>query len=466
MRIRDARNAAPDMPDMIGERVRAEVNRQLAQGERVYKRKWTAARVLAVAALCIACLSTVAYAAVLYRMTLEKRGAYSVEMNVSAEGSAEVPDVIHRLAITPGYVPEGMVWRAEDGRIADPDTPHRGGVSVSCMLLAGDGEDALSVTGKNVVESEQRTFAGREGVYLRFDDLRRDGTFNQRIILLCPEFHWVVTLYIGDDVSKEDAIKIAENLDIAQTEATVDMENLIPWGYEDAEVEPEALPTSVAAGEIELHGAGEAFSVPAHCSNADEADVSVRVEGVQIADDLSLLGDDVPEDWQSAVGEDGKLVANTLAYIKAGDGVNTLDTVVRTEQSAQKLVFVTLTYTNETDAALEDVLYNGALMRIVEDGGMLTVVTDAQLAGGGIDMVSGDSAAAMGEMGYWSPRPNIGNGGNYIARLAPGESATVNMAWIVNESDLAHMFLNVTGGASYAFDGTTLARGIVDLRVK
>ncbi len=464
MKIRDARNAAPDLPEMVGERVRMEVNRQLSAGER--KRSWTPARAMVLAALCVVCVSAVAVAAVAYHMTLEQRGAYSVEIKVASQGETAVPEKVADIAFTPGYVPEGMVWRAEDKRIASPDTPHHGGVSISRMLLAGGGEDALSVTDKNVVESEQRTFAGREGVYLRFDDLRQDGTFNQRIVTLCPEYGWVVTLFIGDDVSKEDAIRIAENMMIEQTDVMIDTADLLPWGFEYAEAIADERPVSIAAGDIALHGVGEAFGVPAHCSNAEDAVVNVRVDSVQIADDLSLLSDGVPEDWQGTMGADGKLVANTLSYIKTGDGVNTLDTVIRTEQSAQKLVYVTLTYTNGTDAALEDVLYNGALMRIAEDGGRLTVVTDAELAGNGIDRISGDSAAAMGDMGYWSPRPDTGNGGNYIARLAPGESATVNMAWIVNESDLAHMFLNVTGGASYAFDDAARECGIVDLRVK
>ena len=39
------------------------------------------------------------------------------------------------------------------------------------------------------------------------------------------------------------------------------------------------------------------------------------------------------------------------------------------------------------------------------------------------------------------------------------------MAWIVNESDLKEIYLNLNGtGASYQFDDEILANGIIDIR--
>ena len=57
-----------------------------------------------------------------------------------------------------------------------------------------------------------------------------------------------------------------------------------------------------------------------------------------------------------------------------------------------------------------------------------------------------------------------GNGGNYIASLKPGESIQVNMAWIVNENDLDHMYLNLNGeGGGFQFSNSTVKSGVVDI---
>ena len=61
-----------------------------------------------------------------------------------------------------------------------------------------------------------------------------------------------------------------------------------------------------------------------------EADkISVCVDSVQVADDLQLLDQNrIPEEWKTIVGADGKIINNTLSYIKSGDGVNTLDKIL------------------------------------------------------------------------------------------------------------------------------------------
>ena len=81
--------------------------------------------------------------------------------------------------------------------------------------------------------------------------------------------------------------------------------------------------TSVSSDELKLWKTGEEFKISPDVSAEDEngnsiesADVSVKVDSVQISDDLSLLDENkIPEEWKKAVGEDGKLVENQLSYI-------------------------------------------------------------------------------------------------------------------------------------------------------
>lgn len=74
-------------------------------------------------------------------------------------------------------------------------------------------------------------------------------------------------------------------------------------------------------------------------------EIQMRVDSVQVSDNLSLLdGAVLPDGWKEALGSNGKLAENNLSYIKRGDGVETLDQVVKTETIDQKLLYVTVTY--------------------------------------------------------------------------------------------------------------------------
>ncbi len=180
-------------------------------------------------------------------------------------------------------------------------------------------------------------------------------------------------------------------------------------------------------------------------------------------DDLKLLeGKEIPEEWTKAVNPEGRLISNNLSYIKAGDGVSTLDQIVKTESVKQKLVYTTVTYTNETDSELNHILYLGNLVLLNHQNGKYKIYDPEERNGSGYDRVEGDSVARIGEMGYSSVKEEYGNGGNYIPSLKPGESIQIEMAWIVNESDLGDMYLDLQGeGGTYSISETMKNTGVV-----
>lgn len=180
-------------------------------------------------------------------------------------------------------------------------------------------------------------------------------------------------------------------------------------------------------------------------------------------DDLKPLeGKEIPEEWTKAVNPEGRLISNNLSYIKAGDGVSTLDQIVKTESVKQKLVYTTVTYTNETDSELNHILYLGNLVLLNHQNGKYKIYDPEERNGSGYDRVEGDSVARIGEMGYSSVKEEYGNGGNYIPSLKPGESIQIEMAWIVNESDLGDMYLDLQGeGGTYSISETMKNTGVV-----
>lgn len=480
MRLEDMKNDIPETPEFIHEMIQNEVNKQLQDTKIVNirtgrRKKWTGARAVAAAAVCVLVTSTIVYAGdKLYHMFLAKQGTYSVVTGINTDdsiGTINLPEMIHDIDITAGYIPKGMEW--SDETHLDYEHNWTGGFSFFSALLDETDLDK-AIEDKNVVEFEKRTFGNYEGVYLKYNDFILDGSFNQRIYLLCPDLHRVITVYVGDNVIKEDAVKVAENLVITENDTMIETASLYTWSelVSPEEFAEDKAKTSITSDKLPVYQIGDTFEVKTHGEDNRGSRIgcklSVCVDDVQVEDNLQLLGgNNVPEEWMSAVGEDGKLVNNTLFYIKAGDGVDTLDEIVNTESIEQKLVYATVTYTNETDEEMNHMLYLGKLMLMDCEDGVYQIYYPSELSGSlsgeDYDYVICDGVAQMG-MTYYSVYEEYGEGRNYIPSLKPGESIQVNMAWIVNEDVLDNMYLNLsnTGGA-YEFSDSMSKVGVVNI---
>ena len=199
-------------------------------------------------------------------------------------------------------------------------------------------------------------------------------------------------------------------------------------------------------------------------NDIESKDVSVKVDQIQVADDLSLLDTKyIPDIWKNVTDENGKLKDNEASYVKRGDGVNTLDEVVRTENFPAKLVYATLTFTNQGTQDLTNIHYyiEMALLDQTENG-YQRYDYEAQ-SGDDYDYVEWNGGLSMdGGMQYFESQNDIGK--NYISSLAAGESTQVKVAWIVNEEDLDRMYLEVSGsGADLTAEDTEQAL-LVDVR--
>jgi hypothetical protein len=329
----------------------------------------------------------------------------------------------------------------------------------------------------DVVEMETGTFGKYEGTYLCKNNLDAAGSvaYNQRFYLLCPDEYRVLVAYVSSNVSKEEAYKVMEQVELVETgemmktaEEYSRLSNYIK--PEEVESVSECI-TSMPEDQLTVHSVGEAVAVS--MSGEDEegiwtesSDLTATVDRVQIADDLSLLQEDrIPEEWKEAVGTDGKLEQNELSYIKTGDGVDTLDEIVSRTMENQKLVAVDVTYTNTGSESLKNILYFTSTMTIAHDANTYTIYDYEEQSGDGYDYVSGTSVASKGEMGYFGLFEQNGNGGNYIPSLAPGESVTIRMAWIVNERDLPDLYINLSSdgnGREFNEDTRLVALGNAD----
>ena len=479
MRLENMKNDIPETPDFIHKMIQNEVAKQMGDTKvvnRQRRKRWTAPKVAAVAAACTLAVSTAAYAGVnLYHWFLEKQGAYGVAVKIDADSAAKetvLPDEVPEVDLFARYIPKGMSWN-DDYHLQYPGYDQTGGFSFAFVLL--DKNDLGQVVqDQNVVDSEARTFGKYQGVYLKYNSITKSGSFNQRIYLACPDLYRVLKIYIGDDVSKEDAIKVAENLVLSESTTMVKTAGLLTWSEdmtaERLEVENDEMLTSVKEKKLPIYQVGDTFKldVTGEDTNGEylTGTISAKVDSIRIADDLQLLDPGkIPEKWTEAVDSDGKLLTNTLNYVKAGDGIDSLDEIVRSEEVKQKLVYATVTYTNDSDEEIDHMLYLGSLLTMTRENGKVQIYVSAEQAGDGYDRITWDGAAHTGEMVYYSVSENYGNGGNYISSIKPGESVQLNMAWIVNENDLKNLYLNVNGdGAAYEFSENIMKNGLVEIR--
>lgn len=86
-----------------------------------------------------------------------------------------------------------------------------------------------------------------------------DSAFDQMIYVTYPEYHYVMQMYVGHDVTKEEACKVAEGIILAPSEELADGTVISPYNwsdYEDAMAEnsgeDEALKTTATAEEMKI----------------------------------------------------------------------------------------------------------------------------------------------------------------------------------------------------------------------
>lgn len=462
MRLDELKNDFPDIPDFVHDMVQEEVEKQVKSSnitpiQRKSKFNRSISRVAAAVAVCIIATSTVVYAGTkLYHMYLEKQGNYGTLTTIKSDENSEdvkLPEEIHEISVTSNYIPEGMEWIAEGYKLGYKDAPDTAGITVNTVLMDEKSLDK-SLLDKNVIESENHVFGSYDGIYLKYNTINGENAFDQRIYLLCPEEYRVLTLYIGNTISKEEAYKFAENIVITEEDEMIKTADMTAWSdiidptvYADKRL--------VVNGQLPVHQIGETYNLESYAEdnngnyiNTDK--VTVCVDKMQVADDLQLLDNEkIPNAWKTAVDANGKLVQNHLSYMKKGDGVNNLDSVVREENVDQKLLFATVTYTNTSEEELNHMLYLGTMIALSkQDDGTYTIYMPGTESGTDYDYYISDGVAKTAEMTYCSVQDDYSNGKNHIPSLKPGESVQVNMAWIVNEKDLENLYLNLndTGG--------------------
>ncbi|GEM_PF-5799991 len=455
-----------------------------AQKKSIRKRhRW---RTAWVAAAVVACSGiTVFAAAKYYRFHVDQQAKYEVEIGVTSEDSAagtseadtiestEVPVV----EMNVGYLPDGLIDNSEekgDRSFKQPD--EQGGFFIGDPLIMDTSEGTWSEA--FVQEHEMVPIGDKEALYVCSQRTADPDWLWQDLYIPFPEVDRIVLLSGWGHASKEELLQIAESITMTPTGETTEIKGQTTWSdylkyKQGAASDPDPEPaegkqlTASAQEMANLHRVGDSVVRETRTNDRTEMlPVKISVIDVQIADDLSLLKDvgqiGALEQWRTLVKADGTLEAMKRQYFSHGDGKDTLSRIIKEENVAPKLVFITLEYTNETEQDMQDVYFFGSLLRIGEENGVYRILTpDLQ----GADDVAYTVWAGTGEMQYYD-MSDAETGKNYIPEIKAGESQIVHMAWLVGEDEADHLYLSLNSASWDCFTEDMLQEGLFQLQNK
>ena len=463
----------PNMPKEMRTMVEREVEKQIKTEHRKFKGKYAIGKTIAASLAAIIFCGTTVFAGVgIYRMQQNKTGEHGIRLDITGNDtetakSSETALSIPNVRLEMGYLPKGMV-QTEQGKYSFEETRSQGGVSMRFFRM-DTGDDKFQVQHKDVLASEEFTSNGHQGFYLEYPQLNPDEiAFNQRLYVAFTDIHYVMEMYAASDVSKEEAIKIAEHVRLipakdSEKEQWITAENWSSYSEdvkEGAEGEGVETITSVAKEEMKnTRKIGDCFPV-------DESGLTAKVSDVKITDNLQLLDEALVEQDEALkqeADENGTLYPATIQYIKDGDA-DTLSHEVSSRSVPQKLVYATVEYTNTGTEEQNDILFFGNLVRIRENDGQMQIVTEEFPAeGDSWDRAVNQGLSRFTEMIYYDVHGGERNN-NYITSISPGETAVVHMAWIVTEEELDTLYISLNTSGGTEFTEESLQMGYVDIR--
>lgn len=162
--------------------------------------------------------------------------------------------------------------------------------------------------------------------------------------------NFIANIYASDDVSDDDLRSMIKGMELVDS----DSENSSQWTANDYPVEMNSSSDTTS----------DAYSVDMlnklNIRDTVKFDINLYEKGVKaleltlnnawIQDNFDGINTDIcgqPVDFSEYLSSDGK-IHDTVNWIKYGDGVNTLDETVKTEDVELKVVVLDLTYTNNS----------------------------------------------------------------------------------------------------------------------
>lgn len=251
---------------------------------------------------------------------------------------------------------------------------------------------------------------------------------------------YVQMFFITDDFSKDDARQMAENIQLVPT----DEETGCEWfnRYEDSDTaESIDFEMSKAMDKYEYVTLGDTIS-----KNYNGEKVDITVNSARYQDNFDGLHTDVcgwETDFSEFLSTDGR-IHNQRQWIQYGDGINTIDTDISSEDQLMKVLVLDVTYTNTGSS---EITYDSSIAGcicptvLMENNGSITRPSFITKDGLGFE----DSLRHLmcDDMMFSFDSPNKGDK-NHV-NIPVGGKADIQLAFLVPENNIGNVYINITG---------------------
>lgn len=389
---------------------------------------------VAIAAAVVLVPST-AFAVSHFSAYFQKTGAY--QQNVVIENGSEASASTQPMALSVGWMPEGMEYVEKDGKYQDAQGR---GVTLVYWKL-NSASEALTHQISYTISQETYTCGENTVLCAKRDTTGMSGTvFDREIWVAFPDSPYAAEMYVTSDVTEDEVKQIASQLSLTPA----DTETATIWKDETEKQEAGNIEDDTLAPEqLQIFQIGDTIK------NSDyyetENAVSVSVDSVSVQDTFDGITTDGcgnPANYADYTKADGTVADSVRKWYTMGDGVNTLDKQTQEETVPQKVLVMHLTYTNIGSETVEECVCPSLFW--IENGKVLydwdaagTYSTDSNLE------LKYDNMA-------FSFSTNHSFHKNNLTDLAPGESAEVTLAFLVDAYKMDNLYLNILNTGSPA----------------
>ena len=200
---------------------------------------------------------------------------------------------IKNVSLKMNYLPEGVVRNSEDGKFNLKGDVNQKAITPTIYKMT-EGNDKFKILDTNVLKKEDLKIGDNDGVYVQTTKMNDESYSMDKIMYINFEKqHYVVQLNLGEDISKDEAVKIAEGVQLVESKvadrAVEDYSDSVAQGKLES-TDATAEVTSVDKAKVNLAKVGNSFKE----SGADDENklLTGKVTDVKIFDNLNILGAD------------------------------------------------------------------------------------------------------------------------------------------------------------------------------
>lgn len=307
-------------------------------------------------------------------------------------------------------------YRIPDGKDVKIDMPY----SDNCENYESDGKTAMINYRISYGNGEPENY-GRE-ICISFNDTP-----------------YLLILFITDGISPEDTLKIIDNIRLVPTDE-------VCFGiYEDEmrgytasrDTTYEGVKVGVNNPKLNIKNIGDTISFEDN-PGLLEWSYDITLNSVEITDSFEGINTDgcgFEADYSELMDENGNIAENTRSWIKLGNGVDTINEVVETEDIPMHILKLNVTYTNTSDKT-NDICICPEIFRMINGEATLDWLYK--------DGLRGDDSVRKGDFSLHfslDTDPEKKGGKNHV-NLEPGESADVQLAFFVADGENQDMYID------------------------